>query len=124
MLQRVHVLTLQLPGTSHALQLACVQGRSVAWARRGYSPPDFVGVSLHFCVLDLAMRIRTAWEPVNNPNSLSFLWNVNDHFLLFVVLKTCLRTSMGQERLTSLALICMTVERVAKLEARVKDLVN
>ena len=31
---------------------------------------------------------------------------------------------MGQERLTSLALICMTVERVAKLEARVKDLVN
>ena len=39
-------------------------------------------------------------------------------------LKTCLRTSMGQERLTSLALICMTVERVAKLEAGVKDLVN
>ena len=31
---------------------------------------------------------------------------------------------MGQERLTSLALIRMTVERVAKLEARVKDLVN
>ena len=28
---------------------------------------------------------------------------------------------MGQERLTSLALICMTVERVAKLEARVKE---
>ena len=33
----------------------------MAWARPGYSPPDFVGVSLHFCVLDLAMRIRTAW---------------------------------------------------------------
>ena len=31
---------------------------------------------------------------------------------------------MGQERLTSLAPICMTVERVAKLEARVKELVN
>ena len=40
------------------------QGRSVAWARPGYSHPDFVGVSLHFCVLDLALRIRTAWEPV------------------------------------------------------------
>ena len=26
--------------------------------------PDFVGVSFYFCVLDLAMRIRTAWEPV------------------------------------------------------------
>ena len=39
------------------------RGRSVAWARPGYSP-DFVGVSLHFCVLDLALRIRTAWEPV------------------------------------------------------------
>ena len=30
---------------------------------------------------------------------------------------------MGQKRLTSLALIFMTVERVAKLDARVKDLV-
>ena len=39
------------------------QGRRVAWARPGYSPPDFVGVFLHFCVLDLALRIRTAWEP-------------------------------------------------------------
>ena len=31
---------------------------------------------------------------------------------------------MGQERLTSLALICMTVKRVAKLEARVTLLIK
>ena len=30
----------------------------MAWARPGYSPPDFVGVSLHFCVVDLTLRIR------------------------------------------------------------------
>ena len=92
----------------------------MAWARPDYSPPDFVGVSLHFCVLDLAMRIRTAWEP----KLLVIPVECERSFSTLRRLKTCLRTSMGQERLTSLALICMTVERVAKLEARMKDLVN
>ena len=41
-----------------------VAWHGLAWARPGYSPPDFVGVSLHFGVLDLALRIRTACEPV------------------------------------------------------------